>query len=92
MVERGRKFSRPQPEVNIQVAQSACKNVVNLKQAQDFLAGMGVPVVNYHNLLHADRKVRKGIEHLPKDRMEENLREHCATVRNTVGYVGDIVW
>jgi len=24
--------------------------------------------------------------------MEENLREHCAAVRNTEGYIGDIVW
>jgi len=66
VVERGRTFSRPQPEVNIRVAQSARENGMNLKQAQDFLAGMGVPVVNYDNLLHTERKVCEAIENLSK--------------------------
>ena len=43
VVERGRNFSRAQAEINPRIIASARENGINMKQAHDFLAGIGIP-------------------------------------------------
>jgi len=50
MVEKGRKYSRSQPELNIRIVKSAREVGVNFEKTVDFLANIGVKTGSYQNI------------------------------------------
>ena len=91
-VEPGRKFSRPQCELNVRIPKAARESGVNFYQCKEFLAKIGVKICNYRNFLHCEKKIRLVIEDLSESRLQENLREHAQACRDVPGYLGDIIW
>uniref|UniRef100_A0A7S2M0G8 Mutator-like transposase domain-containing protein n=1 Tax=Skeletonema marinoi TaxID=267567 RepID=A0A7S2M0G8_9STRA len=90
IVEEGRQFERPSPEVNVRIVKAAREVGINLEKVVEFLAGLGVKTSDYRNILHQERKVRQAIEGLSEQRMIENMREHNVAARAVPNYVGDI--
>ena len=90
VIERGRQYARAQPETNLRLVASARLNGINMKQATEFLGGMGIQCPRYKNVAHAELKIREAIDELADERIEENLRKHAAAVRISEGYKGDL--
>ena len=55
-IEEGHKFSRLQPELNIQIPKAVREVGVNLEKIVQFVSFMGVKMCSYRNLLHTEKK------------------------------------
>ena len=92
VVERERKFSRKQPDINLRIA-GAFTIGVNMTKTINLLSKtLGIKMSNKKNLLHQNKKIRVAVAKVTKHRLQENRREHVRLSRQEEGYSGDIVW
>lgn len=77
VVEPGRKYSMPQPEINLRIIKGGHPLGINLEKVEKFMMGtLGVKIANYRNQQHLDKKIRQTVDKLFQERKEENQRKH----------------
>jgi len=77
VVQRGRKFARKQPEINIKMALGVRANGVNWCKMTGLLEGsMGIKNMNCRSQKYIDLKIRGAIGQLFNIRQHENLGKH----------------
>ena len=90
VVERERKWSREQAEVNMRIAMGLFCGINMLKILNFMSSILGIKMSNKKNLLHQNKKLRAAVAEVSKNRLDENRREHVALCRETDEYSGDI--
>ena len=92
VVERERRHSKHQPDVNLRIAK-AFTTGVNMTKTINFVSKiLGIKMSNKKNLLHQNKKIRVAVSKVAKHRLTENRREHVRLSRAEDGYSGDIEW
>lgn len=84
--QRGRGYSRIQPDLNLKLAMGARVNSINLAKVIGLMQGaVGIKTMNRRNQKLIDLKVRDCISVLHEQRQEENLKKHVETCKEA-GY------
>jgi len=92
VVDRDRKFSRMQPEINLRLAGSFGVGI-NMRKTLSFVGGkLGIKTPNPKSMMNLNKKVRGAINNVFEERIIENRREHNEMTRNAEGYEGDLKW
>ncbi|KAL7541261.1 hypothetical protein ACHAWF_006894 [Thalassiosira exigua] len=92
VVQRDRKFSRSQPEINLRIANGFTAGVNATKSLEFMQNKLAVKTMNLRNLRHANKKVRASVQSVFGKRKRENRIEHNSLTRHDPNYAGDIVW
>jgi len=87
IVEDGRKWSRPQPELNVRIAKGGHENGINADKVIGLVEGsLGIKMPDKRNYRHTQRKVWDAQEKLFHIRQEENLAKHVADAKQLPEY------
>lgn len=94
VVEPGRKYARPQPDINMRIAKASRDHGVGITDKTiGFLSeSLGIKISDKRNLLHQHGKVKAAITNVFEERKDENMKEHVAAVRSSENYEGDLEW
>jgi len=85
--QRGRKFARIQPDINVKIAMGARVNGINFDKMIGLISGsFGIKMMNKRNLRNTELKIQGVIGELFGQRREENMALHVTMSKEQPEY------
>jgi hypothetical protein len=92
VIHPGRKFSRMQPALNLEVAKSAKCGGFFPTKLNKFMSHLGCESPTLRNMKLCEQKARIAMKVVGKDCVTENQKQHVKACRLQNGYKGDLIW